>query len=392
MASDPRASYLPGSCTTTTCTPLSEGGFKFQRDNGWTFAVKTGTTDNGFDGLMTSWSPEWADVSWVGNHTRNVDISSITGIAMEYLTEPLTRGMMEAATAGEKPVAWQEPKDIKTAPAFVVRNHIHYGDEEPSPTDDLYPSWYVGNQTGKTSTEVIDRVSGAEATSCTPPDARETEYGSSGVGTASFNIDIFMGGKQSVGVVTKTKTAVDNVHNCNDSPPTISLTAPSTCNTSCVITATVTQGTHPLTSPSYPDFPGTVSFTLGGKVIHTAYVTDSPSTVSFTYTPSGNGSGTINATVTDSVLYSASQSQSMSYSIPQAQNSNPITLSASGSSGSYNLSWSGGSGNYTVSVNGTPYPTCSGISANSCAVTATTGSTAEVTDTNNDNSNSVPLN
>src|SRR5262249_6027940 len=76
MASDPNASYLPGSCSATTCTSLRGGGYKFQRDNGWHFAVKTGTTNNGFDGLMTSWSTQFAVVSWVGNHTRNVDISS----------------------------------------------------------------------------------------------------------------------------------------------------------------------------------------------------------------------------------------------------------------------------------------------------------------------------
>ncbi|HTB48863.1 MAG TPA: transglycosylase domain-containing protein, partial [Verrucomicrobiae bacterium] len=43
MASDPRASYLPGSCSATSCTSLADGGYKFQRYNGWDFAVKTGT-------------------------------------------------------------------------------------------------------------------------------------------------------------------------------------------------------------------------------------------------------------------------------------------------------------------------------------------------------------
>ena len=140
MASDPRASYLPGSCTTTTCTPLRAGGYKFQRYNGWNFAVKTGTTNNGFDGLMTSWSPNYAVVSWVGNHTRNVELKT----SMEYLTEPLTRPWMEYAHQNLKPDNWVQPKDIKVAPAFVVRNHIHFGDQEPSPTNDLYPSWYIG--------------------------------------------------------------------------------------------------------------------------------------------------------------------------------------------------------------------------------------------------------
>lgn len=383
MASDPRASYLPGSCSTYTCTTLADGGFKFQRDNGWTFAVKTGTTNNGYDGLMTSWSPEWADVSWVGNHTRNVDISSITGIAMEYLTEPLTRGVMEAATAGEKPVNWTEPKDIKTEPAFVVRNHIHYGDEEPSPSEDLFPSWYVGGNSGKASTEVIDRVSGLTATSCTPPDAKEYIDNAN---VASWNIDIFNGGKQSVNVTSASSgsaSAVDNVHNCNDSPPTITLTAPSTCNTSCTITATVTQGTHPLTDPQYPSFPGTVSFYLNGNVINTQYVSNSPSTVSFNYKPSASGSGTVKAVVTDSVLYQATDTSSMTYS-PGVQ------LSESTGPGTLTLSWSGNNGTVTAYINGTINAQCQNQNGSSCTISLPTGNySAYVEDSNSDTSNTI---
>jgi len=347
MADDPNASYLPGSCSATNCTKLSAGGFKFQHDNGWDFAVKTGTTNSGFDGLMASWSTQFAVVSWVGNHTRNVDISSITGVAMEYLTEPLTRGLMEAAHAGIKPVNWTQPKDIKVLPAFVVRNHIHYGDIEPSPTDDIYPSWYIGGATSsKNSSQVIDRVSNELATSCTPAAAKETVYNGN---TTNWNVDIFKGGTPNIGTNSNSTgpaaaAATDDVHNCNDSPPTITLTAPSTCTTSCTITATVTQGTHPLTDPQYPDFPGTINFTLGGQSIHKVYVSNSPDTESFTYTPSSSGSGTLTATVTDSVLYSGTASQAFTYSATSPISGfNAIT---SGNSVVYN--WSGGAAPFTI--------------------------------------------
>ena len=78
MASDPNASDLAGSCSATTGTKLSQGGYKFQRDNGWDFAVKTGTNNDGFEGLMASWSTKYAVISWVGNHTRNVDLNNTT--------------------------------------------------------------------------------------------------------------------------------------------------------------------------------------------------------------------------------------------------------------------------------------------------------------------------
>jgi membrane peptidoglycan carboxypeptidase len=388
MASDPNASYLPGSCTATTCRLDPADGDKFQRYNGWDFAVKTGTTDNGFDGLMTSWSTQYATVSWVGNHTRNVDISEITGTPMEQLTEPLTEGMMVAAHQDLKPVNWVQPKDIKVLPAFVVRNHIHYGDIEPSPSTDLFPSWYVGGGSsgGKASSETIDRVSGKLATSCTPAAAKEVI---SNGNVASWNIDIFVNhgtpniGSAVSGVNSSSSSATDDVHNCNDSPPTVTLTAPSTCQTSCTITATVTQGTHPLSDPQYPQDPGTLTFSLGGHVIHTAGVSNSPSTVSFTYNPTSSGSGTLTATVTDSVLYTGSQSTPFSYSAPSAINA---TVGASGTTAI--VSWTGGNGSFTVTDNGSN----TGCTTSGCTISLTPGNNAIVVqDSDGDSSNPVTV-
>lgn len=342
MASDPRASYLPGSCSDYTCTPLAYGGYKFHRYNGWHLAVKTGTTNDGYDGLMTSWSTRYAMVSWVGNHTRHVNLNT----TMESLTEPMTRPWMQYAldSLHTKPVNWKAPKDIKTEPAFVLRRHIHYGDIEPSPSKDLYPSWYVGGKSGKNTSQTLDKVSNKLATSCTPPAAKEYAYNAN---VASWNIDIFNGGSPSVGGHSDssgTTNAKDDVHNCNDSPPTVTLTAPDTCDISCVITATVTQGTHPLNDPQYADFPGRLTFTLNGKTIHTAYVSDSPSTVSFTYKPGSSGSGTLTATVTDSVLYSGDSSTSMKYKSRQ-----PLgKFSATYDGGLTTFTWTGGTPSYAV--------------------------------------------
>lgn len=377
MASDPRASYLPGNCSNTTCY----GGYKFHRYNGWTFAVKTGTTNYGFDGLMASWSTKYATVSWVGNHTRNVDISSRTGTAMEYLTEPLTRGMMEYAHKDLKPVNWIQPSTVKTLPAFIVRNHIHYGDIEPSPSNDIYPGWYVGGGAkGKTTSQTIDKVSGLVATTCTPAAAKEYAANSN---AASWNIDIFKGGIQSIGsssVSNNSSNATDNVHNCNDSPPTVTLTSPGTCDGSCTITATVTQGTHALTDPQYAQFPGTVTFTLNGQTINSAQVSDSPSTVSFIYTPTSSGSGTLTATVTDSVLYSGSNSATLNFSAPLRVVSATASTSPGGTT---TISWTGGSGPYTV--NGSGGTVCGPTNDQSCSgpnVTAPQGTTVTVTDGN----------
>ncbi len=316
MASDPRASYLPGSCSETSCTALGRGGYKFHRFSGWKFAVKTGTTNDGYDGLMTSWSTKYAMVSWVGHHTRRVTLHS----SMENLTEPMTRGWMEYAHQNVPPVNWTAPTTIKTAKAFIVRNHVHFGDIEPSPTNDLFPGWYVGGNLskGKNTSLTLDKVSGKVATSCTPPLAKSYAYNAN---ASSWNIDIFSGGKQSISDVSGTSksspAANDDVHNCNDSPPTVTLTAPGSCDTSCSVTATVTQGTHLLSDPQYPQFSGTIIFTLNGQTIHSEHVSASPSTISFTYNPASSGSGTLATTVTDSVLYQGSTSQQpFTYTVP----------------------------------------------------------------------------
>lgn len=379
MAADPRASYLPGSCTDTNCTRLSAGGYKFHRFNGWKFAIKTGTTNNGFDGLMASWSNKVAVVSWVGNHTRNVDITA-RGASMEQLTEPITRGVMEAAHDGQKADNWKQPSTVKTGPAFIMRTHIHFGDIVPSPTNDLFPGWYAGgSSTSKNTSQVMDKVSNKVATSCTPAAAKETV---SNGNAASWNADIFNGGRASIGTssssTNKTSSATDDVHNCNDSPPTITLTAPTSCNQSCTITATITQGTHALTDSKYPDFPGTVSFKLNGTEIHSRKVSESPSTISFTYSPTSSGTGTLTANVTDSVLYQASTSTSLSYS-GGMQN-----FSATINSSLINFSWSGGSGSYSVYRTDNNLPLCPSTTNTSCSaslVQAPSGTSVTLKDT-----------
>lgn len=309
MASDPNASYLPGACTSTTC---SASGYKFQRYQGWDFAVKTGTTNNGFDGLMTSWSTKYAVVTWVGNHQRNKDLSAYSGTAMEYLTEPLAKGFMEYAHNGLKPVNWQQPSDIKALPAFVVHNHIHYGDVEPSPSTELYPSWYQPPAGSGTSSQTIDKVSGLLATSCTPDDAKDVQTNSN---ANTFSIDKFVSG----GMNPNNINGTDNVHNCSDSLPSITLTAPASCSNTdnggqgCALLVTVTQGTHPLSSSQ---FPGTIVVTANGTQIASFTIDPSASspytTPQFYYLPTSSESVSIVATITDSVLYQSNQSATIS--------------------------------------------------------------------------------
>ncbi len=366
MASDPRASYLPGSCTDTSCTPLRGGGYKFHRFNGWKFAIKTGTTNDGYDGLMTSWSPKYSVVTWVGNHTRHVTLST----SMEVMTEPLTRGMMEEAHKNLPAQTWSKPSGVQSLPAYIVRNHVHYGDQEPSPTNDVFPSWYKAKSTANSS-QTIDRVSNKIATSCTP-DAAKQFQGNSNV--ANWNVDIFVGGNASSGGTTAGGS--DDVHNCSDAKPTVTITPTGACSvgTACSFTVTASSGTYPLSDSARSQFQGALTLTAGGQSVGTASIpfdAGNVYTTTISYTPSSGGDVSVSVSLTDSVLYGASDSTTVS--VGGGNNQSPLTLSGTRSGTTGNFTWSGGSGG-TVTVyrasNGNPIcsdndGSCSGAVSNS---------------------------
>ncbi len=354
MAADPRASYLPGSCTASTCTPLSAGGYKFQRYNGWHFAVKTGTTGNSFDGLMTSWSTQYAAAAWVGYHTRNRELNAF----MEVLTEPITRPWMEGAhdLLKKNPVNWTQPSDIQTLPAYVLNHKIsRNGEIPPSPSKDIFPSWYRP-RTAATGSSTIDKVSGKEATDCTPTAARQTISGSASANL--FSIDIFFGG----GIATSSQSGKDDVHQCSDAKPRItSINVTPLSGGQYQLEATATAGTHPLTGGK---FGGTIQFSIDGEVVGTGNMNSSGrASINFTNTKY-SGSRTVTATVADSVLYEASGSRTATFT--KAPSSLKFT-SAEYDSGTLNVHWSGGNGPYTAAVGAQSCSAPSG--ATSCEIT-----------------------
>jgi membrane peptidoglycan carboxypeptidase len=351
MASDPSASYLPS------------GYYKWHNYNGWKTAIKTGTTNNGFDGLMMGWNTQFAVGSWVGYHTRNKPLSG----AMEYSTTPLTRGFMTAAldSLHKTPENWTEPAGMQHQPGFVVRSHVGIGSVEPSPTTEIFPSWYKPKATSSQNS-TIDRVSNKLATSCTPASAKQTVGGNAAPN--AFSVDNFYppgsngGGTSSSAANT---AASDDVHKCSDSPPTINVTATDNGNGTATIAAFVSAGTHPFNDPNYSQFPGTVTFSVNGQSIGTKSASDPQDNVSISYNVPSSGSYTVSATVTDSVLYSASDSTTANFSGGSA--GAPLTITGANASGTVAvISWSGGTGPYIVTrkISGT---TLCSSSANSCS-------------------------
>ncbi len=317
MASDPSASYL-------------SGYYKYHRYNGWNFAIKTGTTNNGFDGLMASWSTQYAAVSWVGYHTRNQALHGF----METMTAPITKTWMTGAhdALKTKAVNWAQPASIKSLPAFVVRSHVGLGSVEPSRSTDLFPGWYEASPK-KSGPQTIDIVSNKLATSCTPDLAKKTETNAD---SNSFSIDIF------VGAASPTASQQDDVHKCGDSPPSVNIvSAPSSCGGSCTISVNASAGTHPLSDSGRPQFPGTLNVRIGGQTVQSYQISGPVSNYPLTFSYSGSGDQDVTVQVVDSVLYdSTSGAASINFS-----GGDSLTLHGSRSGTSLSFNWTGGVAN-----------------------------------------------
>lgn len=334
ILSDPGASYLPGYCYATNCTPISSFGWKFQRTNGWDVAIKTGTTHGDETGLMMGMTTQYAVGSWVGYHTAQKPLIPHYG-GLEGLTEPLTRGMITYLTQNQKPINWSPPPGIKHLPAFVINyppaqvmGH-YYGWTYPSPSTDLYPSWFTSNLTA--STQTIDKVSGLLATSCTPKLALQTVSNSN-----VFSIDTFYGKLSS-----SIPTGSDNVHNCSDTKPTVSINSVS-CDdvnnkANCTLAITAIRGTHPLSGGPYTTSPaGTISFIDNSQNVDTIYIPANQSPYNLSVLINGlNIGSTLYAQVVDSVLYSA-DSSSVVININNPSNQTP-PASSNPTSGTNNI-------------------------------------------------------
>ncbi|HSX31124.1 MAG TPA: transglycosylase domain-containing protein [Candidatus Saccharimonadales bacterium] len=317
MAADPGASYLGvyGHACATTAFSCDSRSYEFHRYKGWQNAIKTGTNQD-LDGLMMSWNTRYTAGVWIGNYNR-----SPYGGTPEKVTDPIMKAWMQGAIdslGNAKPVNWVQPNDIKTLPAY--HSIVPFKSEATPPANDLFPSWYVGKSSG--SQQAIDKVSGKLATSCTPDLAKQTGDAAG----ALWNVDIYNGGSPSTssGTTSTANQPTDDVHACSDSDhmPSATITAVNgvspggsslTCPSSgCTIMVHVEQGIHPLTDPTYPQFPGTLSLVVNGQTV-TSEEVDTSGDYPLTFTPPAGSSGSIQveASVTDSVLYQGTDTQTV---------------------------------------------------------------------------------
>ncbi len=361
MLSDPNASFFAN---------------KIHRYKGHKFSIKTGTTGENKDAWMMGYSTQFAAGVWTGHHTSTIEMSGLS----DTMTLPIWNGFMKRAHDNVQPVEREKPAGVQTLPAYVFRKKI-YGNVVPSPSTDLYPSWYAGNKKASNKKSVIDIVSEKLATDCTPERAKkEISEGDANI----FSGDTFVTGAQGANTGEK-----DDVHACEDAKPSISLAVQDNGGGSYTFRATVGQGTHPLSSEK---FAGAVNFKIDGQILPGgSFQVESPGVIAFNYTADRAGERTVVAEVVDSVLYDASDSKSLSF---LAGSPLTITSPTAGQNVGNNVtvSWTGGTGPYTAKVNGVDAPTCTNIAGTSCNVVIANPGNNTITVTGSSGSSSVTVN
>ena len=236
---------------------------------------------------MMGFSTRFAAGVWVGYHNRQIKMRGF----METMTQPILQGWLNRAHTGIKPVERERPSGIKTLPAYVVRKHVGVSSIEPSPSTDLFPSWYEARKV-TTKKQTIDIVSEKLATSCTPDRAKKT---TSNADVGSFSSDTFVAGGSSAASEEK-----DDIHKCDDEKPSIDGIAVTPNGASYEISVNFSKGTHSL---SKGRFKFEINLTVDGKALKPTSIAINSGIAKYTYTPTSNGKKSIRVEIVDSVLY-----------------------------------------------------------------------------------------
>lgn len=253
-----------------TGTPLSNAiGLKV--------AMKTGTSDkNGKpkDIWSVGYTPNLSMSMWLGNPDTSVLNVGYSYVPAKMVDSVLAFGSEYYEKEGKGKVSdwFTRPKGIQTI-----------GGE-------LYPSYYNKNQ-GKTNAKLtFDRVSKKRANDCTPPLARIE------MDVQKFNDPIT---KRDGYIVSDgyDATKEDDAHSCDDSKPSVGTISASNSG---VITISIGKGKAAIRD---------VTVKVGGETIA---ATGNGSTYKATYT--GSGAQSIAVTVVDELYYSASSTESYTFS------------------------------------------------------------------------------
>lgn len=266
-------------------------------------ATKTGTTDDGKgnakDSWMMSYTPRMATGVWVGKHDGTVPFRAGNAATGTLVREVMGRAHRDvfAKDGSWKAGDWfAKPSGIQTINAGAG--------------NDIFPSWYKKPKNVEEKM-MFDTVSKRKATACTPQRAK-IEL------TVQVIEDPITKGKTFTAPDGYDPNAEDDRHKCDDIKPSVTLSTTQVglpTSKTYKITATVTQGTHPLQS---------VDFVVDGQVISSQPIS-SPGAYSIEHTFT-SGSKSISSTVIDTALYDGASTTTLNVAVGGGNGNNTTPL------------------------------------------------------------------
>lgn len=250
-------------------------------------ATKTGTTDDGNghakDNWMMSYSTKVATGVWMGRHD-GAALSSIAGpvpgfVINEYMGD-VHKDILEPDGKYKEGDWFTKPDGIQT---LTVNGRT-----------DIWPSWYKKSNDANGIKMTFDKVSKKKATDCTPDGAKIEQ-------TVQVVTDPITNKKSYIAPDGYDPNSDDSAHKCDDVKPFVSLSSQSLGGGKYRITATVNKGTFSLQS---------LEVTVDGQKVIDQPVSGAGS-ASADYTATSAGNKTVQATLTDTGYYVASDTKTI---------------------------------------------------------------------------------
>lgn len=304
-------------------------------------AAKTGTSEDYKDAWTVGYTPSLVTTVWAGNN----DNKPMTQAA-SIISAPIWNKYMQSALKDSPVEQFTQASGLKQVTLDANTGKSPTAVTKKTRTD-IFASWFNLTKADGEQKGIIDTVSGKLATECTPEAAKQEISGSSMTAEIPSSDPSFNRWNPPVAALARSlgyssggsiPTEKDDVHQCGDTPPSISISANAVGGGSVQVTANIVGGKFAVNRVEfYRDGNQISSQNVGGGGSIT--IDDAP----------GSGVHGYYAKVYDAGLYNAQ--------------SNSVSVNVSGSSSSYNLNCTPpksctltGSGSFTATlyINGNP--------------------------------------
>lgn len=211
-------------------------------------AAKTGTSEDYKDAWTMGYTPSIVTAVWAGNN----DNKPMTQAA-SIVSAPIWNKFMRAVTDNTPVEQFVQDPKLKQVTLDANTGKTPTSGTKKTRTD-IFASWYSLTKADGDQKGTIDKVSGKLATDCTPADARQEITGASIVAEIPTADPSFSRWNPPVAALARSlgyssggsvPTEKDDVHQCGDTPPSVSVSA-NVSGASVLVTANVVGGRFPV--------------------------------------------------------------------------------------------------------------------------------------------------